>query len=355
MAGSCQLEIDGLRKRYGHLQVVDGVALSLQRGEMLALLGPSGCGKTTVLQSIAGFVTPDAGNIRLDGRSILSVPPERRGTAMLFQQYALFPHMSVEDNVGFGLRMARVPRAEAGRRIRAALELVRIEALAARRPGQLSGGQRQRVALARAVVTEPRLLLLDEPLGALDQNLREEMQTELRKLQRRLGVTTVMVTHDQHEAVVLADRVAVMRAGRIEQIGTPLDIYDRPLTRDVAMFTGVENMLPARGLPGGGVAIAGAAIPGLRRTEEGGAMTVGVRAASVALHRYSSAPGRLCGTISFVQVLGAAIRYEVSIPGGPTIVADEARRGRTALVQGAQVAIELPPDRCTVFPGLPEG
>jgi ABC-type Fe3+/spermidine/putrescine transport system ATPase subunit len=353
VAGSCQLDIIGLSKRYGALKAVDDVALTVPRGEILALLGPSGCGKTTVLQSIAGFVTPDAGDIQLDGASLLPVPPERRGTAMLFQQYALFPHMSVEDNVGFGLRMARVPKADAARRVRDALRLVRIEALAERRPGQLSGGQRQRVALARAVVTEPRLLLLDEPLGALDQNLREEMQTELRKLQRRLELTTVMVTHDQHEAIVLADRIAVMRAGRIEQFGTPLDIYDRPLTPYVAAFTGVENMLPAIGLPDGTVSIAGVPIQGLRGTN--GALTVAVRASSVGLKSVTGARNDLGGTVSFTQILGATVRYEVTLPGGQTIVVDEARRGTAGLPLGTQVALELPPDRCTVLSGSPEG
>jgi ABC-type Fe3+/spermidine/putrescine transport system ATPase subunit len=229
MAGrTARLEVEGLVKAFGAVKAIDGVSLIVEPGEVLAVLGPSRCGKTTLLQSTAGFVTPDAGDIRVDGQSILGVPPERRRAAMVFQHYALFPHMSVRDNVGYGLRMTRTPKEEAAKRVEAALALVRIAALADRRPSQLSGGQRQRVALARAVVTNPRLLLLDEPLGALDRNLREEMQVELRKLQRNLGLTTVIVTHDQREAIVLSDRIALMKDGRIEQIGTPLEIHDSP-------------------------------------------------------------------------------------------------------------------------------
>ena len=349
MTGACQLDIVGLRKAYGPTVVVDGIGLTVPRGETLALLGPSGCGKTTVLQAIAGFVTPDAGDIRLDGASLLATPPERRGTAMLFQQYALFPHMSVADNIGFGLRMARTPKPEATRRVREAMQMVRIEALADRRPSQLSGGQRQRVALARALVTEPRLLLLDEPLGALDQNLREEMQAELRKLQRRLGLTTVMVTHDQNEAVVLADQIAVMRAGRIEQSGTPLDIYDRPRTSYVAGFTGVENMLAAEALADGRVTLGGGVVPGLHGP--GGPVTIAVRASSILLGPAIPDAAGLTGSISFIQVLGALMRYEVTLPGGQTVIADEPRRGTTGLAMGTAVLLDLPADRCTVLAG----
>ncbi len=345
MTNASQLDIVGLRKSYGAMVVVDGIALTVARGETLALLGPSGCGKTTVLQSIAGFVTPDAGDILLNGASLLSTPPERRGTAMLFQQYALFPHMTVTENIGFGLRMARVPQHEATRRVQEALRMVRVEQFAERRPGQLSGGQRQRVALARALVTEPRLLLLDEPLGALDQNLRAEMQSELRKLQGRLGLTTVMVTHDQNEAVVLADRIAVMRAGRIEQAGSPLDIYDRPQTRYVAGFTGVENMLAAQGSGQGDVTMAGRILPGLQG--RAGKLMVAVRASSVILGP-ASGEG-LPGTIAFAQVLGPTIRYEVTLHDGQTVLADEARRGAAGLVRGDAVTLSLSPDRCTVL------
>ena len=345
---SCRLEVDRIAKAYGEVKAVESVSLSVEPGEVLALLGPSGCGKTTLLQSIAGFVAPDSGDIRLDGASILSTPPEKRRTAMLFQQYALFPHMSVRDNVGFGLRMARVPKAEASRRIEQALALVRIAQLAERRPGQLSGGQRQRVALARAVVTEPRLLLLDEPLGALDQNLREEMQVELRKLQRNLGLTTVMVTHDQREAIVLSDRIAVMKEGRIEQIGTPLEIHDHPQTRYVAAFTGVENLLAGRFLGDDTVELSGRKISGVKAAATVlGAATLAIRSEAISV--LSPGQGDIDGVIGFVQMLGASVRYEVAIAGDATVTVTEVRRDASPFEPGAAVSLRFAASRCTVL------
>lgn len=347
-ASSCRLEIDGVAKSYGGVRAVQSVSLSVEPGEVLALLGPSGCGKTTLLQSIAGFVVPDAGDILLDGGSILATPPERRRTAMLFQQYALFPHMSVRDNIGFGLRMARVPKAEAARRLEAALALVRIAPLADRRPAQLSGGQRQRVALARAVVTEPRLLLLDEPLGALDQNLREEMQVELRKLQRKLGLTTVLVTHDQREAIVLSDRIAVMREGRIEQIGSPLDIHDHPRTRYVATFTGVENLLPATWHGDGSVTLAGGRIVGVQASAEPReAATLAVRSEAIAV--LPAGKGDLDGTVAFVQMLGASVRYEIVVSEGMSITVTEVRRDAAPFATGDTVSLRFAASRCSVL------
>ncbi|POR47184.1 ABC transporter ATP-binding protein [Bosea psychrotolerans] len=345
---SSRLEIDGVAKAYGAVKAVESVSLAVEPGEVLALLGPSGCGKTTLLQSIAGFVVPDAGDIRLDGASILVTPPEKRRTAMLFQQYALFPHMSVRDNIGFGLRMARVPKVEAARRIEQALALVRITQLAERRPAQLSGGQRQRVALARAVVTEPRLLLLDEPLGALDQNLREEMQVELRKLQRNLGLTTVMVTHDQREAIVLSDRIAVMKEGRIEQIGTPLDIHDHPRTHYVATFTGVENLLPGRFHGEDVVELAGQRIVGVQASAaKPGAVTLAIRSEAITV--LPPGQGDIEGTIGFVQMLGASVRYEVAIATGLTVTVTEVRRDAPPFELGAAVSIRLAASRCSVL------
>jgi len=345
---SCRLEIDAVAKSYSAVRAVDGVSLAVEAGEVLTLLGPSGCGKTTVLQSIAGFVLPDAGDIRIDGQSILGIAPEKRRTAMLFQQYALFPHMSVRDNVGFGLRMARTPKGEATRRVEEALRLVRIESLADRRPAQLSGGQRQRVALARAVVTEPRLLLLDEPLGALDQNLREEMQVELRKLQRNLGLTTVMVTHDQREAIVLSDRIAVMKDGRVEQVGTPTEIYDHPRTRYIATFTGVENLLSAQCDADGAVRIAGTALPGLagpRGSQQD--VTVAVRSEAIAVR--PSGQGTIEGTVTFAQVLGASVRYDVAVAGGVNVAVTEVRRDAAPFEHGQAVSISPALTRCTVL------
>ncbi|HLI10358.1 MAG TPA: ABC transporter ATP-binding protein [Alphaproteobacteria bacterium] len=237
------LSLRGLRKSYGEHVAVDGVDLDIGAGEFVALLGPSGCGKTTLLRSIAGLVSPGGGDILIEGRSILGVPVHRRDLGMVFQSYALFPHMTVAENVAFGLRMRRLPRREAETRVARALELVRMSGLEGRYPHQLSGGQQQRVALARALVTNPAVLLLDEPLAALDAKLREAMQVELRQLQRRIGITTIFVTHDQHEALAMADRVAVMRGGRVEQFGTPTSVYENPETPFVAEFIGQMNRL----------------------------------------------------------------------------------------------------------------
>ncbi len=232
-----------LTRRFGATTALDGVSLEIARGEFFALLGPSGCGKTTLLRILAGLEEPDAGEVRIAGTDQRGVPPERRPVNTVFQCYALFPHLSVRENVGFGLRMRGIPAAERTARVEAALALVQAGALGERRPAQISGGQRQRVALARALVNEPRVLLLDEPLGALDLQLRRELQRELRALQQRLGITFVHVTHDQEEALALSDRVAVMRAGRIEQIGAPAEIYARPRNAFVAEFLGGCNVL----------------------------------------------------------------------------------------------------------------
>jgi ABC-type Fe3+/spermidine/putrescine transport system ATPase subunit len=237
------LALVDVRKRYGDFTAVDGVSLEVPAGALLTLLGPSGCGKSTLLRLIAGFVTASEGRVTLGGRDVLSIPPYQRETAMVFQSYALFPHMTIVENVMFGLKMRKVPQADAKKRAMDALDMVKLTHLAGRHPSQLSGGQQQRAALARALVTNPRVLLLDEPFGALDKSLREEMQVELRKLQLAVGVTTVCVTHDQQEAMTISDRIAVMRDGRIEQCGTPVEIYDQPQTRFVASFIGTSNNL----------------------------------------------------------------------------------------------------------------
>ncbi|MEJ0020146.1 MAG: ABC transporter ATP-binding protein [Acetobacteraceae bacterium] len=239
------LQLVSLTKRFGAATVVDAIDLAVAPGEFVTLLGPSGCGKTTTLNMVAGFLAPDGGAIRLQGKPVESLPPFRRDLGLVFQDYALFPHMSVAENVGFGLRMRRVPRAEIARRVSDALALVQLVGLGERRPLQLSGGQRQRVALARALVIQPAMLLLDEPLSNLDLKLREEMRVEISMLQRRLGIATIFVTHDQGEALTMSDRIAVMRAGRIEQIGTPSEIYERPATRFVAGFIGTANLIEA--------------------------------------------------------------------------------------------------------------
>ncbi len=237
------LQLAALTKCFGATRAVDAIDLTVAPGEFVTLLGPSGCGKTTTLNMIAGFIVPDAGSIRLQDRPVEALPPFRRNLGLVFQDYALFPHMSVAENVGFGLRMRRIPRDDIARRVKEALDLVQLNGLDDRRPLQLSGGQRQRVALARALVIQPAMLLLDEPLSNLDLKLREEMRLEISALQRRLGIATVFVTHDQGEALTMSDRIAVMRDGRIEQIGTPGDIYERPATRFVAGFIGTANLI----------------------------------------------------------------------------------------------------------------
>src|SRR3954469_6062398 len=241
------IEIVGLRKSYGPLAVLDDVAVSIRAGEFLTLLGPSGSGKTTLLMAIAGFVRPSSGSIRVDDREIVTLAPHKRNIGMVFQNYALFPHMTVGENVAYPLRLRGVARVEREERARRALATVQMAAYAERRIDQLSGGQRQRVAVARAMVFEPNIILMDEPLSALDKRLREEMQVELKHLHDRLGRTTVYVTHDQKEALTMSDRVAVLKAGRIRQIASPRDIYDRPVDRFVADFIGDSAFVPLTG------------------------------------------------------------------------------------------------------------
>ncbi len=238
------ISLENLSRQFGEIKAVDNISLDLVEGEFFALLGPSGCGKTTLLRMIAGFETPDAGQILLDGTDITELRPNRRPINMMFQSYALFPHMSVQANVAYGLEMEKLSAAEIHRRTLKILEKTQLDTLAKRKPSELSGGQRQRVALARAIVKQPRVLLLDEPLGALDKKLRGEMQLELKRLQHELGITFVVVTHDQDEALVMADRIALMQDGRVVQVSAPRDLYDRPINRFVADFIGESNFIP---------------------------------------------------------------------------------------------------------------
>jgi putative spermidine/putrescine transport system ATP-binding protein len=241
------IRLSGLSKRYGDVVAVDAIDLEITRGEFFTLLGPSGSGKTTTLRMIAGFEVPDAGSVALAGVDVTRIPPYDRDVNTVFQDYALFPHMSVAENVEYGLRVKKVPRADRERRRREALEMIRLPGLEARKPSELSGGQRQRVALARAIVNRPRVLLLDEPLGALDLKLREQMQLELKGIQEEVGITFVYVTHDQEEALTMSDRIAVLNDGHIEQVGSPAEVYERPETRFVSGFVGVSNVLERDG------------------------------------------------------------------------------------------------------------
>jgi putative spermidine/putrescine transport system ATP-binding protein len=237
------VRLRGLTKRYGQVTAVDGIDLDIREGELLTLLGPSGSGKTTTLRMVAGFELPTEGTVHLGGVDVTTRPPFERDVNTVFQDYALFPQMRVADNVGYGLRVRKVPRAEREQRVAAALAQVRLEGFGDRRPSELSGGQRQRVALARALVNRPRVLLLDEPLGALDRQLRQEMQVELKAIQAEVGITFLVVTHDQEEALTMSDRIAVLRDGRIEQVGAPAEVYERPANPFVAGFVGTSNVL----------------------------------------------------------------------------------------------------------------
>ena len=237
------IELRNIRKQFGSFVAVDNISLSIRAGEFLTLLGPSGCGKTTLLRMIAGFESPDRGEVFLSGQDVTALPPYRREVNQVFQSYALFPHLSVRKNIAFGLRMRRLPRDVIAKKVAAAIDLVSLPGMEDRLPDQLSGGQRQRVALARALVCEPRVLLLDEPLAALDAKLRRSMQLELKRLQTRVGITFIFVTHDQEEAITMSDRIAVMNQGRIEQLDAPTEMYHRPATKFVATFLGQTNLL----------------------------------------------------------------------------------------------------------------
>jgi putative spermidine/putrescine transport system ATP-binding protein/spermidine/putrescine transport system ATP-binding protein len=312
-----RVEVEGLTKRYGATAALDDVTIAFEDGEFFGLLGPSGSGKTTLLRAIAGFVIPDAGSIRFDGERVENVPVHRREIGMVFQSYALFPHMTVEENVAFGLSVRGTAREDAAKRVREMLDLVRLEGLGARKPRQLSGGQQQRVALARALVTGPKVLLLDEPLGALDRRLRQAMQVELREIQRSTGITAVFVTHDQEEALTLSDRIAIIDQGRLIQVGAPQDVYERPKTVFAAQFLGDANLFS--GTPEG---------DGLRLAEGGVVRTAGdlpatggtviVRPEKLTVMpagdpRATGFDNRLEGTILQAVFSGASVTYRIEV------------------------------------------
>ena len=301
------VRFDRVSRHFGRLRAVDDVSFEVADGEFFAMLGPSGSGKTTCLRLIAGFETPDSGSIELHGHSAVGVPPYHRDVNTVFQDYALFPHMSVIDNIAYGPMVAGVAKAERRRRAEEMLALVQLPDIAARMPRALSGGQRQRVALARALINRPRVLLLDEPLGALDLKLREQMQLELKSLQRMVGITFVYVTHDQQEALSMSDRLAVLSAGRIEQIDTPREIYERPASAFVAGFVGIANI------------VEGALAEALRGTPE----PFAIRPEKIALAAPGTAAGgdrvSVAGRIAALHYLGASTRYEVALEDGASL------------------------------------
>ncbi len=310
------IEVRNVTKTYGPgPAAVDDVSFAVQPGHVLSLLGPSGCGKTTTMRMIAGLVDPTSGSITIKGNPVAGIPVHRRNIGMLFQSYALFPHLDVARNVAFGLQMRRLPKPEVTKRVAAALDMVKLAHLSDRMPHQLSGGQQQRVALARALVIEPAVLLLDEPLGALDKKLREGMQIELSQLQRRLGLTTLMVTHDQDEALTLSDQIAVMRDGRIEQIGAPGEIYDRPATRFVASFIGTSNFFQGRVSARDGAGYAVDAEDGIRLTLDGAppseTVLIALRPESIRLRpgTHATGPNQLPTTVEQIVYRGQHTQY----------------------------------------------
>ncbi len=343
--------IENLVKTYPGAQKpsVDHVSFSLPRGEMLALLGPSGCGKTTILRMIAGLIAPTSGAIRLDGRDVSSIPVYKRNMGMVFQAYALFPHMTVAENISFGLEMRKVGRAEREERVRKALDLVKLAGLGERKVSQLSGGQQQRAAIARSLVIEPELLLLDEPLSNLDAKLRDEMRDEIRDIQARTGVTSIFVTHDQDEALSMADRLAVMSAGKLEQIGTPLDIFDRPQTEFVASFIGAGTFFEGK-VAGPGLA----EVDGLPPIHFAGEAAVGssiklmVRPHRLLLAGDTGQPNSFSGVVEHVVYRGQILTLSVRC-GGRLLQADLPTHAGILPRKGDDVTLTVAPDDVTLI------
>jgi len=350
MTSAPLVRIEGLGRRFGHAAAVDDVSFDIAEGEFFALLGPSGCGKTTLLRMIAGLEVPSAGRILIDGIDMAEIPANRRPVNMVFQSYAVFPHRNVARNVGYGLEVAGVPRSERAKRVDEAIALVRLDGLEARMPDELSGGQRQRVALARALVMRPRLLLLDEPLAALDAQLREAMRSELVAIQRQVGVTFVMVTHDQGEALALADRCALMDQGKLIQLGTPADLYERPASRFAAGFIGSVNLFEGR-IDGDGTivcpALGGTIQPGQKVDAQAGAtIWIAIRPEKLSMSRTGNG---LSGTIRRQVYQGSTTLYDVALMSGSEMRVARHDVEGVVLAEGADVRLHWNPRALTVL------
>ena len=347
-AAVADIRLVDLTKRFEDVVAVDGISFEIARGSFFAMLGPSGCGKTTTLRMIGGFEQPTSGLIELGGEEVASLPPYKRDVNTVFQSYALFPHLTVFENVAFGLRRRRIRSDELRRRVTEALELVGLAELARRKPRQLSGGQQQRIALARALVNRPRVLLLDEPLGALDLKLRKEMQLELKRIQHEVGITFVHVTHDQEEAMTMADRIVIMNRGSIEQLGTPSELYEQPATAFVAGFLGASNLLPG--------AVAGddlvrldcgtdVHVPRAALAGRSGRVRIGVRPEKIRIG--GDEPNALSGTVGESAYIGVSTQYIVDTPAGAvTVYVQNDRPGANGASPGEQLTLSWSPD-CT--------
>ncbi len=347
------LRLEGVGKSYGAVVAVRDVDLELPQGKLVCLLGPSGCGKTTLLRLIAGLEPPTAGRILLDGEDLTGTPAHKRGFGMVFQSLALFPHLSVGGNIAYGLAVRGVDKAARRRRVAELLDLVRLPGVADRQISQLSGGQRQRVAIARALALDPKLFLLDEPLSALDAKLREAMQVELRQLQQRLGISTIVVTHDQREAMTMADIVVIMEHGRVQQVAAPLDSYRAPANAFVADFIGISNLIAGTVADGGAVEVGGGrrirveALP--RQAARGDAITLSVRPEEVRVRPGGEAgENRLTGTVGFIRELGASVEITVRCDS-VDILAVTTPRERPRADVGDEVSVELPAAACVVL------
>jgi ABC-type Fe3+/spermidine/putrescine transport system ATPase subunit len=349
-----RISVHGLSKRFGANAVVSRASFDIGEGELFTLLGPSGCGKTTLLRLIAGFYAPDEGEVRFDERVVNDVPPHERGIGMVFQNYALWPHMTVLENIGYGLKLRRIPKAQIAARAAAVLAKVRLAGLEDRYPGQISGGQQQRVALARALVLNPKILLLDEPLSNLDAKIRVQVRAEIRKLQKELGITTVYVTHDQEEALTLSDRIAVFNQGRVFQVGPPKELYERPANRFVADFIGINNLIDGTVQSANGALVVGTALGALQalpdaRLRPGERCVLSVRPENASFD--SAHENRLQGRVVFAAYLGNTLRYDVELAPGILFKVDVPDPWHhAALPAGAHVSIAFPAGSTVAIP-----